>query len=106
MLSYRGRRHLLADCKVAFDSSPQAALYREDLDTWFVTDPASYHALRTCHEMMTVWLRELDCTIRALLWNLYWTVPESPDFHDATSHLSLPSGGNISDSSPKLHTEV
>ena len=63
------------------------ALYRADLDTWFVKDPDHYHALRTCHEAMTAWLRELDCSVRGLLWTLRWRVDGSPDY-DERAHDS------------------
>lgn len=78
----REQARLLFNClEDRYKQSPEKPLYRADLDTWFVKDDLNYHALRTCHEVMTSWLRELDCNVRGPLWNLRWTVQESPDLN-------------------------
>ena len=70
---------LLVRLEDRYRSVQSSAYYRRDLDTWFVKDPASYHMLRTCSEVMADWLRDLDCSVRGMLWTWKWSVATSPD---------------------------
>lgn len=73
--------------------------YDAYLDTYFVPDPAPYHALRTCNSVMAQWLRDLGCTVRGFLWSWKWRVYDSPDAYDDGA---TPNNAGIPDSASLL----
>lgn len=65
-----------------FAQASEDRLYNPELDTWFVPDPDSYHAFRTCNHVMNSWLRQLNVRVRSWLWSWNWAVDNSPDFYE------------------------
>ena len=86
-------RQLLAQLEQRYGDSSEQPLYRPDLDTYFVKDRVSYHALRTCQEVMVAWLRQLDCRVSGLLWTWKWEVSSSPDFSQLMANAAAGSAG-------------
>lgn len=58
----------------AYEQRQDSEYYDQQLDTYFVYAEQSYHAFRTCNDVMIQWLEALDMDVSAFFWTTKWQV--------------------------------